>query len=299
VIWSYGDGNTGSGVITSHTYAAPGNYQVSLVAWNLCGNFDTITQNIQVCDSLIADFSFTTNVDSVFLDATGSIGSSQFFWELGDGTDTSGILVRHAYTTPGTKVIQLTVVNLCGDSVVISKNVKICLPPVADWTYSIISTGANGMQVQFDATATQNATNYFWDFGDGNTITGQVSPVHTYVTPGLFYRVTLRVSNDCGDEDVRRYRLSDIGMDELQEDGQIELYPNPASERVHLSWNLKRDKLSGIGLFDLSGKLILEISLNSSESGEYDLDVSALPAGAYMLRVEMGTAFSHIPLIVE
>lgn len=299
LVWSYGDGNTGSGVNTSHTYAAPGNYAVSLVAWNSCGNYDTITQNIQVCDSLIADFTFTTNVDSVFLDATSSIGASQFFWNLGDGTDTSGILIRHAYTTPGTKVIQLTVVNLCGDTVVITKNVTICLPPVADWIYTIISTSANGMQVQFDASASQNATSYFWDFGDGNTITGQVMPVHTYVTPGLFYRVTLRVSNDCGDEDVSRYRLSEIGMAELSENVSVEVYPNPAHERVIISWSAESGSPVELSLYEISGKVILKVQLNEQNRGEYELDVSRLQPGGYILSLKSKKYTSQIPVIIE
>src|SRR4030095_8477335 len=43
--WNFGDGNTGSGQNISHTYAAIGNYVVSLVVTSPAGCIDTITRN--------------------------------------------------------------------------------------------------------------------------------------------------------------------------------------------------------------------------------------------------------------
>lgn len=44
--------------------------------------------------------------------------------------------------------------------------------------------------------ASCNAKNYFWSFGDGNTSTNE-DPSHTYTSPGS-YNVQLIVTNDCG-----------------------------------------------------------------------------------------------------
>ena len=299
IAWLFGDGNSGSGQTISHTYAAPGNYPVSLIAWNTCGNYDTLLQNIQVCDSLLADFSFTTSGDSVFLDATASVGASQFFWDLGDGTDTSGILISHGYGSPGTKVVQMIAVNLCGDSVIVTKNVRICLPPVADWTYNIISTNVNGMQVQFDATASQNASAYAWDFGDGNTLTGQVVPIHTYVTPGLFYRVTLRVTNDCGEENARSYRLSEIGLTAQEFGADIQVFPNPAVDEFVLKWDPLKSELHHLTMVDFSGKVILQIDLANNTDGKLRVSVGDWPSGAYLLRIKTKAREAHYPLMIR
>ncbi|MCB0644167.1 MAG: PKD domain-containing protein, partial [Phaeodactylibacter sp.] len=48
--------------------------------------------------------------------------------------------------------------------------------------------------------ASQNATNWFWDFGDGNTGLGQ-NPTHIYTTPGN-YAVTLIITNAFGCSDT-------------------------------------------------------------------------------------------------
>lgn len=45
--WNYGDGNTGSGITSTHTYAVAGTYAVSLfVTDTACGTTDTLQQNV-------------------------------------------------------------------------------------------------------------------------------------------------------------------------------------------------------------------------------------------------------------
>ena len=46
--WDFGDATSGSGVTTSHTYAAAGDYYVSLTVTNACGRSDINTQCISV-----------------------------------------------------------------------------------------------------------------------------------------------------------------------------------------------------------------------------------------------------------
>ena len=45
--WDFGDSNTDTGQDPTHTYAADGNYTVTLIVTNVCGS-DTITQNLDV-----------------------------------------------------------------------------------------------------------------------------------------------------------------------------------------------------------------------------------------------------------
>lgn len=47
--WNFGDGNTSTQASPAHTYAASGNYVVTLIATNSCGS-DTITQSLTVTD---------------------------------------------------------------------------------------------------------------------------------------------------------------------------------------------------------------------------------------------------------
>jgi PKD repeat protein len=46
--WSFGDGNTASGVSVSNTYLTPGTYAVTLTVTDAEGNSDTAIQNISI-----------------------------------------------------------------------------------------------------------------------------------------------------------------------------------------------------------------------------------------------------------
>jgi|Deesub1362A_J573_1020465.scaffolds.fasta_scaffold00385_7 PKD repeat protein len=70
---------------------------------------------------------------------------------------------------------------------------------VAAFTYEPTS-GPAPLTVHFDASPSQNADYYFWDFGDGSIATGMVVE-HTYVDPGR-YTVTLTVTNEAGASDT-------------------------------------------------------------------------------------------------
>ena len=118
--WNFGDGQTGSGVVISHTYAATGTYNVSLTVSD--GNFqdtDTTTATI----SAAAPNPAPTAVIQVFLiskdgrsyrfdgsqssDPNGEIVS--YDWDFGDTLTATGQVVEHHYTASGTYTATLTV----------------------------------------------------------------------------------------------------------------------------------------------------------------------------------------------
>jgi PKD repeat protein len=68
-------------------------------------------------------------------------------------------------------------------------------PPVADFTSDVTSTCTG--EIQFEDLS-MGATEWLWDFGDGNTSTEQ-DPFYTYTMDGV-YTVTLEVTNLYGDD---------------------------------------------------------------------------------------------------
>ena len=46
--WNFGDGSTSTQAQPSHVYTNPGAYTITLVVANACGDFDTVTQTINV-----------------------------------------------------------------------------------------------------------------------------------------------------------------------------------------------------------------------------------------------------------
>ncbi len=283
--WDFGDGNSTIGNNPSHTYGAAGTYKVTLTATNACGNWDTTSAYFTICDSLIADFTFTGSNKQYTFDASGSVGATSYRWDFASQHDTTGVNVVYEFPTVGTKPVTLWVYNSCGDSTSVTKNVTVCLAPIADWTYNVVSTTSQGMLVQFDGTASQNAVNYDWDFGDGNTSTGSATPQNLYLTPGLFYTVRLTVTNSCGDKNSKTFRLDQIGLEELELANYFKLYPSPASKVVNISWSLPNVQIQKLEVRDVSGRLLLVKDNFAEQDLEVQLNVENLAQGFYSIKV--------------
>lgn len=302
LVWNFGDGNTftGPGLSSSNLYSTPGTYNVTLIGYNSCGNADTVMQTIQVCDSVVARFNSNLVGDSLSFDASNSFGASSYRWEFGDGNDTIDIVSgSYRYGGNGTYTVTLTAYNDCGDSSVFTSLVQACGPPVSSWTYTILSTTSAGMQVQFDGTASQNAINYAWSFGDGNTNNVSALPIHTYVVPSLQYTVSLTVTNPCGDFHNKTYRMDQIGIEEEELLGGIEIYPNPANDHIFIRSELDGQKSGSLVIYDLTGKRILEQELNFESDHEERVDIADYPPGHYTLKILVNGNFTYYPLIIK
>jgi polyvinyl alcohol dehydrogenase (cytochrome) len=77
--------------------------------------------------------------------------------------------------------------------------------------------------------------------------------------------------------------------------GAISVYPSPAKDKMKVVSN-DNSNIRSIQLFDLSGKLVKEI--RPSGSPTYNLDLSALPAGTYMVYVSTTTMNKSAKLVL-
>ncbi len=297
--WNFGDGNSGTGATVAHPYANAGAYIVTLIASNACGNSDTMILSIQVCDTLTADFTYTASGDTINFDASSSTNAISYSWSF-NGVAGNGQMPSYVFPSPGTKPVTLTVFNVCGDSVSVTKNVPVCLKPVASWTYSILSTTSAGMKVQFDGSASQNAVTYEWDFGDGSPlVTGQIMPQHTYLTPGLFYKVILKVTNSCGEASIQSFRLNQIGLEELNTLSSFTVYPNPASDAVFVEWEANSVDALEFEIVDATGKVMLISEIDNSAQGKQTFNVSSLAEGYYVIRITTNHGVIQRKLIIR
>lgn len=110
--WDFGDGSSGTGWQTQHTYTSPGQFIPSLTVFDGntgCGDSSQLSDFIQVEASTIA-------FDTVFIEACGSYllsiqntyGVNSWEWDFGDGSIDTGSVVQHFYDTPGTYYVHLT-----------------------------------------------------------------------------------------------------------------------------------------------------------------------------------------------
>lgn len=111
-------------------------------------------------------------------------------------TVSAGTRVENATSTSNFSNVSLTNTVLPATPVVLDSLCGACPKPVADFSYV-----SNILTVHF-INDSYNATQYLWDFGDGNSDTLE-NPVHTYAAAGT-YSVTLVVSNACNSDTVTK-----------------------------------------------------------------------------------------------
>lgn len=200
--WSYGDGNTGTGLAPPHTYTAPGSYTVQLIVTNLTGCRDTfVNPNPIIIGTVSADFTSPATVcvgQPISITNTSSPAPVTSSWTFGDATSSTLTNPIKIYTAAGTYNITLTA-DFGGCQATKSYPITVIAKPVTAFTGAPRNACAAPLTVNFTNNAT-GAVSYEWLFGDGNTSTS-ASPSHTYTSTGN-YNVTLITTNSNGCTDT-------------------------------------------------------------------------------------------------
>ena len=213
--WNFGDGTSSAGAVAWHRFSTPGTYQVTLTVQDNNGVSDSTSQMVQVGSlnqSPTAAFAFSpTNPavgawvqfdGSTSSDPDGSIAA--YSWNFGDGSNGSGAVAWHQFSSPGTYQVTLTVQDDDGATDSTSHSIMVgtaALPPVAAFTYAPSSPTVgqavllNG-QPSYDPDG--SIVTYLWDLdGDGSDdMSGSLGQV-TYQSVGTVL-VRLTVIDDDG-----------------------------------------------------------------------------------------------------
>lgn len=89
------------------------------------------------------------------------------------------------------------------------------------------------------------------------------------------------------------------GMDsqKLSHDGML-IYPNPASDQVHLRWQNVPDQFR-ILVYDLSNRLIYSHEVAGNQQNDFEWNLSEIGAGLYMVQVQTATEIYSSKLYVK
>jgi photosystem II stability/assembly factor-like uncharacterized protein len=294
ISWDFGDGNTSDKLNPTHIYSAAGTYEVVL----------TVTTN-----GVSSEFSETISfenynempvVDDVTQCGAGSVtltaqGDNTIFW-YDDYYETEPIAQGESYTTPDLSSSKTYFVASGTDesciSAMVPVQVTIHVKPLAFFLYT--------MQDELTATfnnLSQNATIYFWNFGDGNS-SMEVNPTHQYDVGGD-YEISLSASNEnC--YDVMSKSISMVSIEDVNNLKNLTIYPNPSSGQFTVTYQMRSTADFSVDIVDLSGKQVYTREFSSiSEPGQFDVDLKNQMKGFYIVKVHVGNETVTRKLLIE
>ncbi|MFN8102919.1 MAG: PKD domain-containing protein [Acidimicrobiia bacterium] len=166
--WDFGDGTTGEGATTSHTYATPGTFEARLTVTDDLGSTATTTQQVQATNSppvaqIVLDGAYSGAAPfTVYADGSGSADPdgviAAYAWDFGDGQSAFGPLVDHTYSAEGTFRLRLTVTDGFGAVATAERSIGIgklqAIAPWADRPMEVDALSDDGRIVVFRTDAT-------------------------------------------------------------------------------------------------------------------------------------------------
>ncbi len=213
--WTFGDGNSGVGNPTVHTYGAGGSYNATLRVTDNNGAISSISRTINVkvfnsppqpiftCyPSCTPPLLFTG--EPIFFDGSASRDPDgyivSYLWRFGDDASQTGVAAAvHTYPYEDVYPVTLTVTDDSGETREFAQSAYV-RPALTLTLSSNVTQGFAPLFIKFDVTASggQSPYSYSWDFGDGQTSTRK-SPVHNYTnTIPRVYSVQITVTDSLG-----------------------------------------------------------------------------------------------------
>lgn len=197
-----------------------------------------------------------------------------YIWSTGS----SASLIQ--VSTSGTYSVTLTDLFSCVSSA--TTEVVEVLNPIADF-----EVRPKFLTQVFISTA-QNATDYFWDFGDGKTGMGD-SIIHIYDWPGGNFNVKHWVTNECSSDTILINVQADMttGINPSNEnDFESYVYPNPNNGSFTIEFKGSTNEATTIKIFDLQGRIILEKNIgNINNQHTENIQLNDVAKGIYMLKI--------------
>ncbi|MCB0396389.1 MAG: S8 family serine peptidase [Flavobacteriales bacterium] len=285
--WSFPGGTpaTSSSQNPTVTYGAPGVYDVTLRVFNTAG--DTVTKARYAYINVITTPAVPGTVFGDTVPCPGStetynvanVAGVTYTWTLpGDwtGTSTSNSITVTVGSQSGN--VSVTAGNTCGTSS--SSDLAVApssAQPTAGFTPTVL-----GDSVSFNSTST-NATDWSWDFGDGNSDYVE-NPGHKYTVNGD-YIVTLIVANGCGADTITdTVHITSVTLPELTK-GILNVFPNPVQQQLNIGLEQVPNQPVVIMITDVTGRIVMTQELHQVVT---TLDVSDLNIGLYFISMNGG-----------
>lgn len=318
--WSFGDGSTSTQMYPTHTYAAPGNYQVCLVvtdAVNMCS--DSLCSSVTILGGPSGGgagcnmnaYVFAQQVNGLNYNIAGFATGNQvtnnmlFIWQTNSyfyGTNQVNFTFPSAgYYDVCYYAEDSSANSYCYDSTCVQILVG---APTCQANFVLIQDSLNPTTWYAIDYSTGSNLSYYWSFGDGSGSTQQF-PTHTYAQSGN-YDVCLYITNGtcsdslCDTSSVQRF-MAGMGMQHLivkpwnsvtgihaqhLDAVEMSVFPNPVNSQSSIRITTDKTMLINANILDATGRLIRSEKLGLIQGeNTHRLNNESLESGVYLLQL--------------
>ncbi len=238
---------------------------------------------------------FCTNSDVTFTNETSG-NADTYNWDFGadatpaGGTGTGPFNVQ--YSATGTKTITLTVSNsVTGDNDIYSKDITITgiTPADIDTIYGAINHNLSAETYNVD---NQDSVLFNWTLSssnwEGSSTTNSIEVTFNQGDTGT---ISCYAKNGCGEGATFTLNVTcTVGIEDIV--SHTAIYPNPATNFIILT-DLNN---TNVKIYDISGRLMLSKDIKSDN---FNLDISNLKAGNYIIKVSENNKVNSTVLIIQ
>ncbi|HTO15709.1 MAG TPA: DUF4886 domain-containing protein [Edaphocola sp.] len=215
-------------------------------------------------------------------DINGSYAAACTFYSVLFQKSPIGNSFHSTVSTANAQIIQNTSSNLVFDS--LSTWNRFLIVPKAKFTSNTVEDTVNFNNLS------ENASEYLWDFGDGNQDT-VTQPSHIYTNSGT-YTVTL-IAKDSPCEKIDTFTqtitiTTSSKIKDLNFKNDFKIYPNPANQYIKIN---SQHQILGYEIINILGKAVF-FSSNLKPSLETNIDISNLTSGLYLLKLHYKNSIS-------
>lgn len=190
-------------------------------------------------------------------------------------------------------------VNSAGEYVVVASNLcgsysdtnHVIYKPSAVADFSIVNSVGIAITLENNSL---NAISYLWNLGDGNSST-DFELSYIYAAEGN-YVIELTAYGEC-DTVITTQIYEAIALStEVFENGEILLYPNPASEYINIKFEKIELNKANLKIIDIAGKELYSMILDGV-GGELSLPLNSLTTGIYTIIIKNDERFYNLKFI--
>jgi PKD repeat protein/N-acetyl-anhydromuramyl-L-alanine amidase AmpD len=283
-------------------------YYVSVKAENGAGLQTVVNSDgIYIASSTTANFSMTPNPVCAGVAVTftnTSMNATSYAWTFAGGTPASSTAASPTvvFNASGSHTVQLIATGASGSNTT-SQQITVSPLAVADFSANTTNVTLPSGMVLFTNNSA-NASSFLWNFGDGNTSTGQ-APWNNYTVAGD-YTVTLIAQNtQCGNDTlvITNYIHVEqaVGINEFTTNSGLTIFPNPSTSSAEIAYYTEASEMVELYAIDELGRKI-NLYYGKCIEGKnifiLNRDVIPLTVGIYEIVLEINNVKRLTKMIV-